>query len=128
MSSTLSYKRRPRVLICGSRNWPEPLTIKRRVLALAENTIIIAGKASGADRIAARFARARGMEVIELPAQWQRHGKRAGYLRNVEMLEMGPKLVIAFQHNGSRGTQHTINEARKRKIPVEVVKPFGGTS
>jgi hypothetical protein len=36
------------------------------------------------------------------------------------MLDTGPDLVLAFQRNGSRGTQHTIDEARARGIPVEV--------
>jgi hypothetical protein len=36
------------------------------------------------------------------------------------MLDTKPDLVLAFQRDGSRGTQHTIDEARKRGIPVEV--------
>jgi hypothetical protein len=37
------------------------------------------------------------------------------------MLDDEPDRVLAFQRNGSRGTQHTIDEARRRGIPVEVV-------
>lgn len=40
--------------------------------------------------------------------------------RNLAMLDEKPDLVIAFQINGSAGTQHTIDQARKRGIPVEV--------
>jgi hypothetical protein len=36
------------------------------------------------------------------------------------MLDLAPGLVIAFHADGSRGTQDTIDEARRRGIPVEV--------
>lgn len=53
-----------------------------------------------------------------------RHGRSAGYRRNVQMLdrlaEVPHRYVIAFS-NGSRGTQHTIDHARRRDIPVRVV-------
>lgn len=50
---------------------------------------------------------------------WESFGQRAGYLRNLAMLQLEPDLVIAFT-NGSPGTQHTIDEARRRGIPVEI--------
>jgi hypothetical protein len=37
------------------------------------------------------------------------------------MLDQNPGLVIAFWDGKSRGTAHTIGEARRRGIPVEVV-------
>ena len=60
-------------------------------------------------------------EPQRFPADWDTYGKQAGFIRNIQMLDEKPDLVIAFQKNASRGTQHTINEARKRGIPVEVI-------
>jgi hypothetical protein len=116
-----------RVLVCGSRDWRDANAIQRalirvvrRVKPLGGRVVVIHGDARGADRIAAALARGIGLEVIAFPADWSTHGRRAGFLRNLEMLDQRPDLVIAFQRNGSRGTQHTIDEARKRGIPVEV--------
>jgi hypothetical protein len=83
-------------------------------------TTIIHGAARGADMIAAEFAASCCFDAVAFPADWRTYGKRAGILRNLQMLDEAPDLVIAFQRNGSRGTQHTIDEARRRKIPVEV--------
>jgi hypothetical protein len=81
---------------------------------------VIHGGARGADAMAGMAAKWCRLPVEEYPADWRTHGRRAGFLRNLEMLDQRPDLVIAFQRNGSRGTQHTIDEARKRGIPVEV--------
>lgn len=80
------------------------------------------GDAHGPDRLAASYAEGLGFEVEDYPADWKRNGRRAGILRNLDMLEAKPDLVIAFWDGKSRGTNHTISEARKRGIPVEVIQ------
>lgn len=109
-----------RVLICGSRDWPRPADIGRRLARLPRGTEIIHGAARGADQTAAIYARSLGIPERAFPADWRGKGKRAGILRNLAMLDEEPDLVIAFQHNGSSGTQGTIDEARKRGITVEL--------
>lgn len=113
-----------RILVCGSRTWEDAEAIKRRLAlvpyVLPDVPTVVHGGAWGADTMAAKAARALGMFVEEHPADWDTHGKRAGFLRNVEMLESGVDVVIAFQRGKSAGTQHTINEARKRGLRVEV--------
>lgn len=110
-----------KVLVCGSRDWGDKLAIG---LALkrydGQAVTILHGAAKGADTIAADWASAYGYQVCAFPADWKTHGKRAGILRNLQMLDERPDLVLAFQVNGSRGTQHTLDEARRRGIPVEV--------
>lgn len=111
-----------KVLVCGSRDWTDRDAIAealRRLPAGAE-TQLLHGAAKGADRIVAQLSHLYGFDVQAFPADWAQHGKRAGILRNLQMLDTRPDLVIAFQRNASRGTQHTINEARRRGIPVEV--------
>lgn len=120
MGAVLAVK----VLVCGSRDWPHPAEIEAVLAGLYRTSDglaeIIHGAARGADRIAADCARSLGLAVTAFPADWDRYGKRAGFLRNLQMLDQAPDLVIAFQWNGSRGTQHTIDEARRRGIDVEV--------
>lgn len=125
-----------KVLVCGSRDWADYEAIDRRLSGLPaehEEITIIHGAASrmvkgptgapveeSADMLADRAARYWRFEVQRFPADWKKHGKRAGVLRNLRMLDQRPDLVIAFQRNDSRGTQHTIDVARKRGITVEV--------
>lgn len=110
------------VLACGSRDWTDREVIARRLYAFHDPDLqVIHGAAPGADTIAGDEAEALMLTVRAYPADWKQHGKRAGILRNIQMLDERPDLVIAFQINGSRGTQHTIDEARRRGIPVEVI-------
>ena len=111
-----------KVVVCGSREWDEPLAIKHRLHKLPRGTTIIHGAAHGADTYAGLYARAMGFPVEEFPADRKTHGKRAGILRNLKMLDQKPDLVLAFQVNHSRGTQHTIDQAKRRGIPVEVIR------
>ena len=110
-----------KVLVCGSRDWTDAAPVAERLAELAGNDCeIIHGAARGVDQLAAGLAPFYGFTVRAFPADWELYGKRAGILRNLAMLDAEPDLVLAFQRNGSRGTQHTIDEARRRGIPVEV--------
>jgi hypothetical protein len=112
-----------KVLICGSRTWTDETIIANRINELPEGTIIIEGGAKGADTLAKDYAIQRGLFVAEVcctNTHWNLFGRRAGMKRNEIMLELEPDLVIAFQENNSRGTQGTINQAKKRNIKVEI--------
>lgn len=111
-----------RVLVCGSRDYPRKARIASRIAMLSPGTTVIHGAARGPDRIAGAYAESLGFEVEEYPADWERLGKRAGIIRNLDMLDACPDLVIAFWDGDSAGTKHTITEARKRGIPVEVIE------
>lgn len=78
------------------------------------------GGAPGADQLAARAARKLGLEVEEYRADWGKYGRRAGMLRNLEMLNRNPDFVLAFWDGQSKGTAHTIREARRRGMHVAV--------
>lgn len=113
-----------KVLCCGSRHFADPfrasLAIDARIaeLPLCE---IIHGGAQGADTMAAAAGTRHGHPVTMFAADWETHGKRAGVIRNLEMLAQRPDLVLAFWDRESRGTLHTITEAQKRQIAVEIV-------
>lgn len=108
------------VLVCGSRDWDDERSIMLRLVALPRDTTIIHGGARGADQIADRLAKIIGFTVRVIPAEWDKHGRAAGPIRNRAMVDERPDLVVAFQRGASRGTQHTIDIARARGIPVEV--------
>lgn len=112
-----------KVLVCGDRNWANKGIIRKRLLELPSNVIIIEGGCNGADLIAREVALKIGLEVVEFPAAWKKYGEAAGPVRNIKMLNAQPHLVIAFHDNikSSKGTKHTVTEARKRGIKVEVI-------
>jgi len=113
------------VLVCGSRSWDDYAAIRDRLQRLPRGARIIHGGARGADKTAAMYARALGIEETPYPARWREQGKTAGLIRNIEMLNRKPDLVLAFWDGSSTGTGHTVTEANKRGIPVEIVSPKG---
>ncbi len=111
-----------RVLVCGSRGWTDYDAILHRLAQIkASLPTIVHGAASGADTMADRAAKTLNLTVECYPADWATYGKRAGFIRNEQMLDTGVGLVIAFWDGRSRGTQHTIESAKRRGIPVEVI-------
>jgi hypothetical protein len=87
------------------------------------DTVIVHGAARGADTIAGETARILGMPVEAYPADWNKHGRSAGPIRNRKMLDTKPDLVIAFHEDieSSKGTKDCVNEALRRGIQVEVI-------
>jgi precorrin-6x reductase len=117
-----------KVLVCGSRTWRDNGRVFTRLEQLPEGTLVIHGAASsGADHIADWVIRRhlKHLKLKRFPANWRPNGvfdRAAGFKRNVEMLDERPDLVVAFWDGKSGGTKHTIDEARKRGIPVEIVE------
>lgn len=117
-----------KVLVCGSRRFPDPFTVSLAIdetmRSLAKrwpDAEVIHGGAAGADAMAGAAAERHGLSVRVVHADWERHGKRAGILRNLQMLDEPPDAVLAFWNGQSAGTAHTVTEAKKRGIPVRVV-------
>lgn len=112
-----------RVLIFGSRGWSDPEPIRRVVESLPDGAVVIHGAAPGADALAGELARARGLTVEVYPADWRRHSRSAGPIRNRQMLAEGrPDLAYGFRLDGpSPGTDDMAGRCRAAGVPVEVV-------
>lgn len=110
-----------RVLVCGGRDF-EDATFLNWVLdtlhAKKPIEIIIHGCARGADSFADEWAvRTKGCTSYGVPADWKKHGQRAGMIRNRLMLENGrPDLVLAFE--GGAGTRDMTSVAVAAKVKV----------
>lgn len=81
---------------------------------------VISGGASGVDTAGEWWAKTHGIPVERYPAKWDLHGKRAGYLRNVQMAEKADALIAIWDEQ-SRGTKHMIKTARSYMLKVFVL-------
>lgn len=108
-----------RVLITGGRDYNDQYALEYFLDDLHKNKCfktLIHGGASGADRLAGNWAISREIEVEECPANWEKHGKSAGPIRNQEMLDKNPDLLIAFP--GGRGTSDMVKRAKKSGLEI----------
>jgi len=103
----------PRALVCGGRDYNDRERVARILDAAVERLgvkAIIHGCARGADFEAKRWAMLREFPAVEFRADWTRHRKAAGIIRNQQMLDEGkPDLVIAFP--GGAGTADMVQRA-----------------
>ncbi len=78
---------------------------------------IVSGGANGVDTLAEHWAKRHHIEYVAYLAQWEKFGKRAGILRNHEMIEFCD-VLIAFWDGLSKGTLDTINYAHELGVPT----------
>ena len=104
-----------KLVIAGSRDFEDyerMCAFLEKMPWLSKVTAVISGRARGADRLGERWAKDKGIEVIARPADWDKHGKAAGHIRNAEMAKEGD-LLVAFWDGVSRGTKNMINTMSK---------------
>ena len=108
-----------KVLVCGGRDYGD-FHYLASILNEYEIDTIIHGNARGADSLAERYGQIHGIPIERYPANWKKHGKAAGPIRNKEMLlDSEPDLVIACP--GGRGTQHMIDTATEYGYEVREI-------
>lgn len=114
-----------RILVTGSRDWTDHDTITRALVESAsvvpaDRTITIVHGACprGADAMADRVAAHYEWDVERHPAEWERFGKPAGFIRNRVMVESGVDECLAFIKNQSRGATHCADLAQVFGVPV----------
>jgi len=108
-----------KVAIIGSRHYPNLDRVRKYVRKLSPNDTIVSGGAKGVDQTAEDEARKLGMEVISVPPEWDKYGRRAGLVRNDMIVGMAD-CVVAFWDGVSRGTKYTIDLAKKQNMIVQV--------
>ncbi|HEY9219529.1 MAG TPA: DUF2493 domain-containing protein [Phenylobacterium sp.] len=115
-----------KLLVCGGRDYRDELTLFRALDKIRLEhpvTMVIQGGAKGADTLARTWAERRLVPFAEYPADWNRHGRGAGPIRNRQMLTDGkPDLVVAFpRQNGEwgSGTLNMIAQAQDAGVEVQ---------
>ncbi len=110
-----------RLAIVGSRNFTDPERLSRTVDKVqGDITLIVSGGARGADTLAEYYAKKKSIPYLIFPADWDKHGKKAGILRNQDIVD-NADAMIAFLAPESKGTRDSIKRAQKKGIPVHIV-------
>lgn len=124
---------RKRLLITGSRTWPNQPAIPTAILQLwlgwgKPPLTLVHGGARGVDTMAGDAIDTQAAHNPELfkvevhPALWDIHGRAAGHIRNAEMVALGADHLLAFIHNGSRGATGCLALAERAGIPTTVYR------
>jgi hypothetical protein len=112
-----------RVLITGSRDWDDIETIAQTLSKLdwvdPGPHILVSGHCpTGADALCEEIATSMKWGIELHPADWETHGKRAGFVRNADMVNLGADICLAYIKNESKGATMTAELADKRGIPT----------
>lgn len=129
-----------RIIVAGGRDFDDYFLLKRALddyltclkinnpdFRYYSDIEIISGRAKGADRLGERYADDLNLRVACFEANWQKYGKVAGPMRNVEMANYASEegytgVLIAFWDGKSRGTKHMIKVAELKGLEVKVVR------
>lgn len=112
-----------KVLVCGGRNFDDQKFVSLTLTRLDREkkiTEIINGGAAGADQCARRWANFYKVKLTTINADWENFGRSAGPIRNMVMIDLKPKLIVAFP--GGKGTEHMKKIARSKGIKVVEIK------
>lgn len=113
-----------RVLVTGTRHMTDPGPMREAFARHAPApSAVIVGDARGADALARAIATDMGVELVVFCADWDRHGRAAGPIRNQQMINDGhPNIVLAFpaRSQASAGTHDCMRRATRQGIPVIV--------
>lgn len=116
-----------RLLVCGSRNITDKDWIYSQIesywyehLACYSDPIMIEGAARGVDLIAKTYAVENNWKIEEYPAEWDKYGKSAGYIRNDIMVKKADEVLILWDRE-SKGTKHDIDLCKKYNKPHKIV-------
>lgn len=117
-----------RILVTGSRHWHDRSTVATALdeacsAVIGRPVVIVHGGCpTGADAQAAAWAASAAVTcpvtAEPYPADWHRHGRAAGPIRNAAMVRAGANLCLAFIRQGSRGASHCARLAERAGIPV----------
>jgi hypothetical protein len=115
---------RARIAVIGSRKFPSAHAVKAFVAALPDASLVVSGGAAGVDTWAEQAARDRGLKTLVFHANWEDLGRKAGPIRNAEVIANADE-VVAFWDGESRGTLNALVQARDAGLPITILDPDG---
>lgn len=118
-----------KVIIAGSREFDNYDMLKEkcdkilsRKVNEGEEIVIVSGTARGADTLGEKYAEERGYKIERYPANWDKYGKRAGYLRNKKMAEVSNACIVFLNPKAeNKGSKMMISIATEEKLLIRVI-------
>lgn len=111
-------------IVCGGRTFKDIAVVRQAIADEAPN-LIIEGGAKGADSLARLVAIEQGIQIIEIPANWEKWGRSAGPQRNNLMITVAQIIareydseIVVIAMPGGTGTNHMVTAARNLCIRV----------
>lgn len=81
---------------------------------------IVSGGALGADSIAREIAKLWNLKLTEFLPDWEKYGKRAGFIRNEDIIKNSEK-ILAFGNGSSHGTANSLSIAKRLKKDTIII-------
>jgi cysteine synthase len=111
------------VIIAGSRGITDLAVVYEAIKASGFIiTTVVSGTARGVDRLGEEWAAKHsmyGIDVARYPADWDTHGRAAGYIRNTQMADNADALIACWD-GASKGTASMIDIAKTKGLRVYV--------
>jgi YspA, cpYpsA-related SLOG family len=125
-----------KILVTGDREWSDIPRVVEELRGFRPGTILVHGACRGADVICAAVAEALRFDVRPYPADWVKHKRAAGPIRNQQMLDVENKpeepidLCLAFHNNiiDSRGTADMLDRVIKAGVPWKLCTSSDGAN
>lgn len=118
-----------RTIIAGSRTITDGNLIKKAVESSGFSiTEVISGGATGVDKLGENYAHKAGIDLITIHANWVKHDRAAGPIRNMKMAvyatsDRSKKAgLIAIWDGKSRGTKNIIDTATRLGLKVFIYR------
>jgi len=83
-------------------------------------TEVVSGGAKGADSLGAKFAKDNNIKLVEFLPDWDKYGKRAGFVRNQDIIEYADK-VLGIWDGVSKGTANSLSIAKRLKKDTLII-------
>lgn len=110
-----------KLAIIGSRDFYNYEFLKTTLEPYKDKiTLVVSGAARGADKLGEQWANENKIQTLIFPADWDKFGKRAGFIRNEDIIK-NAECVIAFWDGKSKGTKHSISLCEKYNKPVKII-------
>lgn len=116
------------LIIAGGRDYQFTDSDYARLDAIHEEhqvTMVISGGATGADACGERWAKDNEIELRVFKADWKKHGKAAGPIRNERMadvagayMKFGSTKAGCALFPGGRGTADMMNKAKQQGLTI----------
>lgn len=110
-----------KLAIIGSRSFNDYKKLEDTLFPyLTRITLVVSGGARGADTLGEQWAKNNNIKTLIFPADWEKYGKRAGFIRNEDIIK-NCEVCIAFWDGESKGTKHSISLCEKYNKPYRII-------